>query len=195
MFKLQVFLMCLLISCEINAQLISYKPGQNAYNLLNIATGGLTEALTGGSRLFNYEWGNLNSDKTDTQTNPQSTNNQQPQTNNQQEVVNYQQPQTNYLQPQTNYVQPQNNFQQARTNYIQPQSSFQQSSSCNNFFSYRTDQNEKFAIVTLPNPNYVKNELKVQMTLAAQVSVRKYCCRNFSLCKQIFGQMLMPTLA
>lgn len=49
---------------KINRQLLSYKPGQNAYNFLNAATGWLKKILTGGSRLFNYEYESETRDKT-----------------------------------------------------------------------------------------------------------------------------------
>lgn len=111
-----------------------------------------TEALNGGNKLFNYEWRNQNPDK--------ANNYEQLQTNYQQQAVNYQ--------PQDNYIQPRNNFQKP--------------SSCCRYFSYQTEQNEIFAIVTLPNPNYVRNELKVQMTLAAQVSVRNSIIVKIILC-------------
>jgi hypothetical protein len=54
----------------------------------------------------------------------------------------------------------------------QRQISYQQpSSACANFFSYQSDQNEKFAIVTLPNPDRVRNVLKIQMSLGVHVTM------------------------
>jgi hypothetical protein len=133
---------------------ISYRPGLASYNLLNFATGGLTETLTGGSRLFEYG-----------QKPEKQTTNEQPkvyQQNNQQRVnyVDYQQQNNN--QQRTNIPQPIN--YQSQNTYQQP------SSACANFFSYRIDQNEKFAIVTLPNPDRVRNVLKVQMSLGVRIT-------------------------
>jgi hypothetical protein len=64
----------------------------------------------------------------------------------------------------------QNTYQQPQINY-QPQTSYQQPSPpCAKFFSYRIDQNKKFAIVTFLNPNRVRNVLKVQMSLGFYVT-------------------------
>lgn len=133
MFKLQFLLFCISFNCKIDAQLINeiYRSGLASYNLLNVATSGLTEVLTGASRLFNYDW-------------------RQPR-----------------IQQRNYYQQPQTNFQQQ--NY-QLQTNYQQSSSCSSFFSYQIDQNEKFGVVTLPNPNYLKNELKIYLTVGVQLT-------------------------
>jgi hypothetical protein len=60
--------------------------------------------------------------------------------------------------------------------YHQPDSNYrptayqQLSPACANFFSYRIDQNGKFAVVALPNPDRVRNILKVQMSLGVRIT-------------------------
>jgi hypothetical protein len=152
---------------------INYRPGLATYKFFNFATGGLAETLTGGSRLFEY---GQKPEKQTTDTVYQQNNQQKVnyvnyhQQNNQQRVnyVNNQQQnnrqRTNF--PQTINYQPQNIYEQPQNN--QPQTAYQQP--CANFFSYRIDQNEKFAIVTLPNPDRVRNVLKVQMSLEVRIT-------------------------
>lgn len=75
----------------------------------------------------------------------------------------------NYQQ-QSNYQPPANNYQ---TNY-QPQSSNQISGSCQSFWSYQNDY-ENWGLLTIPNPDYRKNILKINLSLAAQLpSVRHF---------------------
>lgn len=69
---------------------------------------------------------------------------------------------------QTQYVQyqPESNYQ---SNY-QPTSNYQTSSSaCGSYWSYRSDSNGQFGLVTIPDPSYVKNVIRISLSLAARL--------------------------
>lgn len=92
--------------------------------------------------------------------NKDGNNERQPQSQNNQ-IINYEQPnyQTNH-QPQSNY-QPQQNYQ--------PQPSYQ-SSMCDGLWSYQSDYTGNFGLLSIPNPSYEKNVLRITLSLAAKLS-------------------------
>lgn len=81
---------------------------------------------------------------------------------------NYQsQPNYNSYTQSTNYKPISNNYQSNSNNYQQPPSN-QVSSSCQRFWAYQNDY-ESYGLLTIPNPDYVKNVLKIILSLAAQL--------------------------
>lgn len=43
---------------------------------------------------------------------------------------------------------------------------------CSNYWSIQSDSNGKYGLLSIPNPDRSQNILKVQLTLAAKISVR-----------------------
>lgn len=74
------------------------------------------------------------------------------------------------------------NYQQNSFNNLQPQ--YQSSGdfgSCSNFWSYQNDQYGSYGLVTIPNPNYNKNVLKIILSLAAQLPSVNICIKHIKL--------------
>lgn len=56
------------------------------------------------------------------------------------------------------------------SNY-QPQSNYQSSSTaCGGYWSYQNDYSGKSGLITIPNPSYTQNELKVSLTIPVQLN-------------------------
>lgn len=87
--------------------------------------------------------------------------------------INYDpQPQQSYQpQVQQNYQpQAQQSHQlQAQQQIYQTQSLSSSSNSCNDYWSLQTEFNEKFGVITIPNPDYRKIVLKIILSVAAQL--------------------------
>lgn len=84
----------------------------------------------------------------------------QPQSQNDQ-IINYERP--NY---QTNH-QPQKRYQPEQS--YQPQPSYQ-SSLCDGLWSYQNDYNGNYGLLSIPNPSYEKNLVRITLSLAARLS-------------------------
>lgn len=74
-------------------------------------------------------------------------------------------PQSSNYRPSSNY----NSNYQVEANYHQQPNYPTVTGSCSTFWSYNIDGNEKWGLLTLPNPSYTKNSLKVTLSLAAQL--------------------------
>lgn len=81
----------------------------------------------------------------------------------------YKPQQANYQPQPSSYKPPRSSYQPQQSNY-QPQQSNSQVSSgtCNNFWSYQFDR-ENYGLITIPNPSYTKNELRIVLSLAARL--------------------------
>lgn len=70
---------------------------------------------------------------------------------------------------------------QAQQQIYQTQSLTSSSSSCNDYWSLQTEFNEKFGVITIPNPDYRKIVLKIILSVAAQLpsvsaTVKAFLC-------------------
>lgn len=77
-------------------------------------------------------------------------------------------PSTNY---QTQQYESPSNYQIQHNYQTQPQASYQSSGgSCDGIFSYRSDYGGNYGLLSINNPDYSRNNLRVEMTLAARLS-------------------------
>lgn len=92
------------------------------------------------------------------------------------------QPNYNHNHGDHNYGNQNSNYQPGSGNrevYSQPAQGVSNqavSTSCDNYWTYESDYNEQYGLITIPNPNYLKIVIRITLSLAARLpSVSNLC--------------------